>query len=188
REGACAYAAMGERVEQLAAMLDRGRALAQRGFERPARPRAEAADAFALRSDAAAMCIGIRAQARGEPRGCVCQPLAAAQPRDGLRASSPLAERNDELGATVDATPQDLRAEPAGDAREPRVMDLRIGGERAGQARAGLIEPLPRQRQQLLGRRQTAARGAQLAASCLLPALPAGETAPREAFDAHGKL
>src|SRR5207247_6730846 len=48
REAACEYAAMGERVEQLAAMLAPGRALAQRGFERPARPRAEAADAFAF--------------------------------------------------------------------------------------------------------------------------------------------
>src|SRR5258707_14248012 len=117
---------MRKRVEQLPATLDRGRALAQRGIKRPARPRAEAGDAFALRSDAAAMRIGIRAQARGEPCRCIRQPLPAAQPRDRLRAFSPLAERNDELGATAHPTAQDLRAEPAGNARESRVMDLRV--------------------------------------------------------------
>src|SRR5262245_55175513 len=97
---------MRERVEQLPAALDRGRALRQRGFERPACSGTEAGDALALPADAAAMRIGIRAQAGGEPRRCIREPLAPAQPRDGLRALSSLAERNDELGATADAAAQ----------------------------------------------------------------------------------
>src|SRR5258708_18160208 len=115
---------MRKRVEQLPATLDRGRALAQRGIKRPARPRAEAGDAFALRSDAAAMRIGIRAQARGEPRRCIRQPLPAAQPRDRLRAFSPLAERNDELGATAHPTSHDLPAQPPVAAPDSPRMEL----------------------------------------------------------------
>ena len=63
------------------------------------------------------------------------------------------------------------------------VMQLRIGEQRARQPRRRMIEPLARQRQELVGIRQRARRRAQLGAARLLAALPAGERAAREAVD-----
>ena len=53
REAAREHAAMGERVEQLPAALDRCRALPQRGIHRALRPLAERGDALALPADSA---------------------------------------------------------------------------------------------------------------------------------------
>ena len=67
-------------------------------------------------------------------------------------------------------------------------MNLRIGDQSARQARAGLIEPLARQREQRLGRGQGADRRAQLRAPGLLATIPAGERPLPQAVDAHQQL
>jgi len=82
---------MGERVEQLPAALDRRRALAQQRIDRASRPLGQRGDALALPADAAAMSVGVRAQARGEAHVGRRQPLAPLPPRDVLRALCPLA-------------------------------------------------------------------------------------------------
>src|SRR5262249_12623117 len=87
------------------------------------------------------------------------QPLAPLPPRDVLRASCPLAQRRNQLAAAAHARAQDLRAEPAGDARELGVMNLRVGGGRAREACARVIEAFARQRERRLGAKSSWAVG-----------------------------
>src|SRR5439155_1045623 len=107
---------------------------------------------------------------------------------DCFRPSRTLGERSDELAAAPDGSAQDVGAKASGDTREPRVMALGIGGQRAREPSAGVIEPLARQRQQFLGAWQGANGCAQLRAPCVLAAMPAGERAMRQAVEAQEQV
>src|SRR5262245_60952734 len=183
RKAAREHAAMRERIEQLSAALDRGEALTQQQPRRAFAALGERGHAFMLPRDAAAVGIGVGPQARGEARACRGQPFAPAVPCDVLGAPGALGQRGHQLAAAHDARAQELRAEPADDARELRVVDLRVGDQRARQPRARLVEPLARQREQRLRRRERARGRAQLAAPRLLATPPAGERAPRQAVE-----
>jgi hypothetical protein len=65
--------------------------------------------------------------------------------------AQPLRHGGETLAPTFDIYPQQLRSEPAGDARKQHAMNLRIGMQAARESGGGKIEPLPRQSQDLIG-------------------------------------
>ena len=166
-------------------MLDRRRALMQRRAGSTPRAPRERENAFALAGDAAAMRLGVGAHARCQPRSDAGQALPPALPCHLLRTLCALHQGAHQLATPYHARPQHRRAEPRGDVRECAMVNLRIGDQRTRQARARMIEPLARQREQCLGGRQRAHRRAQFAAAGLLAALPTGERAPRQAVEPY---
>src|SRR5262249_48029955 len=133
--------------------LHPGGTVLDEGRGRKLRPREQRLRALACPLDLRAAGVGI-----GETRGRkpVCELLEAfAPPLYAVPQALPraLGEQRDRLALAGDAGMQRLRCEPRG----------------------GVVEPLARQREQLLGARQRPHGGAQLGAACLLTTLPAGE-------------
>ena len=92
------------------------------------------------------------------------------------------------LAAALDVDAQQLRAEPSADAQKAKVMNVRVGPQAAREPCGGVVKPLPRQRQHLVGVGQSARGRAQFSASRLLIAPPAGQRAAGERTDVEQKL
>ena len=99
-----------------------------------------------------------------------CTAILAA-----TRGAQPLRDGAEAFAAALDIGAQQLRAQPAADPRIAHAMNVRIGAQRPAQARRGVIEPLPRQRQNFVG--APAARGppTQFGAARILIAPPTGQ-------------
>ena len=120
--------------------------------------------------------LGQSGDAVARARRCAVRCVCAV----GLeRGAEPLRAGVEPHAAALDLAAQKLRRQPPGDARELRVVDLRVGAQRPRQPLGAGVEPLARDRQQLLGVRQRARRGAQLGAAVILGALPAGQRPAR---------
>ena len=176
---------MRQSVEQLCAAHKRRVAMRQQETYRPIAAPGQRNDALAAASDPGAMALGIGAQAHGQPRGGIGEPLAPACAADVLRAVRALRQAGNQLAATSDPCAQQVGSEPPRNARELGVMNLRIGDQRARKPCACMIETLARQCQLFLPARQSANRRTQLGASRVLAALPAGERPVRQALGAQ---
>ena len=139
----------------------------QRPLRSPAKPRTRS-----CARQPRTMGLAVGAQPSGEPLTGDRQPLAPSAAHDGLGTLAPLGQRRDKLTATREPSAEELWPQPCGDARELILMNLRIGAERARQPRRRMVEPLARQREQVLRPRQRAGGGAKLGAARLLGALP----------------
>ena len=106
-----------------------------------------------------------------------CDAAVAENPEGAVRA---IAERGGLLPAPLDTVRQQPRRQPRGGARQLRVVDLRIGAQRARQPSGAGIEALARHREQIVERRQGADEQAQLLARAVDVAPPAGELAGAE--------
>ena len=171
---------MGQRVEQLSTVLERGSSLRQQLLDRAFAALRKRCHTLAYPDDSRTMRVGIGAQAHREPCRCIAQSLRASRLRDAVRPPPAFHQGRQDFATARDPRAQHVRAKPPRNARELRVMTLRIGNQRARKAGTGTVEALARESKQLLDAGQSASCSTPTASACAPAALPTGERAARQ--------
>src|SRR5208282_4728301 len=128
------HAAIGKRREQLRAAFASRAAHGDEVANGQLGTLGEHCDELALTRDTRSISLDVRGKAGAQPQRNAGVALAPA----------------------LDIGAQQLRSEPAADARKTNTVDLRVGAQRPSKPRGGMIESLSRQRQHVFAIRQRA--------------------------------
>ena len=123
-----------------------------------------------------------------QPRRQRVKALASLPQRGAAAARQPLASGVEPMAGQRELGAQHVQGQPGACLRKTALMGVAAGAQRARQGAAGIVEPLPRQRQQIAGGGQGARRGAQFGAASFLAALPAQHHAARQPGDLDKQL
>ncbi len=182
------HAVIGQRGEELAGAFEPRLAPVDQGRRRARGTGAQRIDPLAAAGDAHALGLRIGAQAGGEPGRHRGEAVAAALAMHPHALAGAAGEALHPLAIAQDRNPQRVRGQPRGDPGIGGMVRLGVGDERTRQTVGGGIEALARQRQQHVGGRQRAGRGAQLGAAMVVAARPRRQRPARQAVDAVDQL